>query len=156
MAAAWAAWISHQTFEHARQVHREERRVGFERERSQLLEAISASKLLLDKTRIEIGALKARFDAAPQQVHVLLQGYTDLFTDYLPRIEAGVRQCTALWSEVANWNEDTGIHALVRHQAQFRALATNDQIAHDQGLFLAGAFEEKMTRAMEYVSSATR
>ena len=153
-AAMWAAWVSHRTLEHARAVHQEERRLSFERERSQLLETINTSRLLLDRTRIKIGTLKAQFDAAPQPVQALLQNYTDLFTDYLPRVEAGVRQCGMLWSEIAEWNQDTGIHALVQHQAKLRAVVNDDQIAHDQGLFLIGVFEEKMAEATEYVSNA--
>ena len=156
LAAAWAAWVSHRTLEHARAVHAEERRISFERERSQLLEVVNTSRLLLERTRIKIGTLKARFDAAPQPVRAILANYTDLFTEYLPRIEAGVRQCNALWSEIAEWNQDTGIHALVHHQAKFRALVNDDQIAHDQGLFLVGVFEEKMAQAAVYVSGATR
>jgi len=155
LAAAWAAWVSHRTLEHARTVHAEERRISFERERSQLLEVVNTSRLLLERTRIKIGTLKARFDAAPQPVRAVLANYTNLFTVYLPRVEAGVRQCNALWSEIAEWNQDTGIHALVHHQAKFRALVNDDQIAHDQGLFLVGVFEEKMTQAAAYVSGAT-
>ncbi len=155
-AALWAAWVSHQTLRHAEKVHAEERRITFERERSQLLEVVNTSLLLLERTRIKIGTLKARFDAAPQPVQALLHNYTNLFTDYLPRIEAGARQCAALWEEIADWDQDHGIHALVAHQAKFRALVNNDQIAHDQGLFLVGVFEEKMAQASAYISGAKR
>lgn len=156
LAAAWATWVSHRTLQHARSVHAEDRRIAFERERSQLLEVINASRLLLERTRIKIGTLKAQFEAAPQPVQVLLANYTGLFTEYLPRVEAGARQCGLLWSEVAEWTQDTGIHALMQHQAKFRALVNDDQIAHDQGLFLVGVFEEKMAQARSYVSGATR
>ena len=156
LAAMWAAWISHRTLKHAQTVHQEERRLSFERERSQLLEVVNTSRLLLERTRIKIGTLKARFDAAPQPVHGLLRNYTSLFTEYLPSVEAGVRQCGLLWSEIAEWDEDTGIHSLVRHQAKYRALVNDDQIAHDQGLFLVGVFEEKMAQALEQISNAQR
>jgi hypothetical protein len=156
LAAVWAAWVSHRTLGHAQTVHQEERRLSFERERSQLLEVVNTSKLLLERTRIKIGTVKARFDAAPQPVQVILKNHTELFTEYLPRVEAGGRQCDSLWREIAEWDPDTGIQALVRHQAKFRALVNEDQIAHDQGLFLVGVFEEKMAQAMEYVSNARR
>jgi len=92
LAAAWAAWVSHRALRHAENVHHEDRRIAFERERSQLLEIINNSRSLLDKTRIRIGELKADFDAAPQPAQVLMHNYTSLFTEYLPRVEAGVRQ----------------------------------------------------------------
>lgn len=147
LAALWAAWVSHRTLKHAERVHTEERWIRFERERSELLQVINSSRLLLDRTRINIGALKARFDACPQSVKDTLANYTNLFTEYLPRVEAGVRQCNVLWDEIAEWDEVQGIEAIVRHQARYRALVNDDQIAHDQGVFLVDAFERKMEEA---------
>lgn len=155
-AAAWAAWVSHRALVHTRRAHDEERRITIERERSQLLEILNSSMSTLDKARIEIGALKAEFDAAPQSVQVLLKNYTQLFTEYLPRIESGARQAAALWNEVAAWDPETGIHALVQHQSRFRALLHEDQVAYEQGLHLVGRFREKLEMAREYVSQAVR
>jgi hypothetical protein len=155
-AAAWAAWVTHRTLSHAKRVHEEDRRVSFERERSALLEVINASRSLLDKTRIRIGTLKANFDAAPEPVRKLMQGYTNLFTDYYPRVEGGVRQAGMLWDEVANWSEDTGIHGLVRHQAKFRALLHEDQVAHDQSVFLVGVFEHELAKAVKRIAESGR
>jgi hypothetical protein len=156
LAAMWAAWVSHRTLKHAETIHADDQRITFEREQSQLLEDVNTSRRLLDRTRIKIGTLKVRFDAAPQPVKVMLSNYTNLFTDYFPRVEEGVRQCNALWDEIAAWDQGTGIHALVRHQSKFRALVNDDEFAHDQGLFLVGVFEEKMNRAMANVADATR
>lgn len=155
-AAAWATWVSHRTLVHTRRVHEEEQRITFERERSQLLEIINLSRSTLDKARIEIGALKADFDATPQPVQVLLKNYTQLFTEYLPRIESGVRQAAALWDEVAAWNPETEIYALVQHQARFHALLHEDQVAYEQGLHLVGRFREKLEMAREYASQAIK
>ena len=156
LAALWAACVSHRTLAHAREVHSENQSIVFERERSELLEVINTSRMLLENTRIRIGTLKARFDAAPQPVKALLANYTSLFSDYLPRIEAGSRQCHALWDEVAGWDDEKGIHALVHHQAKFRKLVGDDQIAHDSGIFMVEVFEEKMAKATSYVTHATR
>ena len=156
LSAVWAAWVSQRTLVHAQSVHNEERRLSFERERAQLLEVLNASRLLLERTRIKIGTLKARFDATSPPVHALLKNYTGLFTEYLPRVEASIRQCDVLWKEIADWNESTGIHALVQHQAKLRALVNDDQISHDHGLFLVGVFEEKMAQALEYTTNALR
>lgn len=156
LAAVWAAWVSHRTLAHAREVREDELRITFERERTELLEVINTSRTLLEQTRVRIGTLKARFDAAPQPVQALLKNYTNLFTEYLPRVEAGVRQCNALWNEVADWDQEKGIYALVHHQARFRKLVSDDQMAHDTGVFLVNVFEEKMAKAADYASHATR
>lgn len=155
-AAVWAAWVSHGTLKHAQNVHAADRRLSFERERSNLLEVINQSRGILDKTRIRIGALKANFDRAPMPAQALMQRYTSLFTEYLPRIEAGIRQATALWDEVAEWDQHNGIEALVWHQAKFRALLHDDQVAHDQAVILAETFEKKFAMALEHIKGATR
>ena len=148
-AAMWAAWVSHRTLQHARKSHQQELELTFERERSELLEVIGQSRLLLDRTRIRIGTLQARFDAAPDQVKTMLANYTSIFTEYLPSIEGALRQCNSLIDEVSDWDRSTGIAALVRHQARFRTLIHNDQIAHDQGIFLVDTFYEKFGQAMQ-------
>ena len=147
IAAIWAAWVSHNSLSHARRVHEEDRRVAFERERSQLLEIINTGRGLLDNTRIRIGTLKANFDAAPPPVQALLTTYTGLFSEYYPRVEAGVRQANSLLSEVSGWDQDTGIQGLVRHQARFRTLLHEDRIAHDIGVSLVATFEVAFAKA---------
>ena len=153
LAALFAAVVSHRSLSHARRVHEEDRRIAFERERSQLLEVINTGRALLDKTRIKIGVLKANFDASPEAVKAQLTGYTNLFTEYYPRIEAGVRQGSMLWDEVAGWNQDHGVEALVKHQAKFRALLHEDQVAHDAGIYAVTIFESKLAEATKRLSS---
>lgn len=155
-AAIWASYVGQQSLSHARKTYDEQLSISFVRERSQLLELITQNQSVLEKTRLRIGALKANFDASPQPVKVLLHSYTDLFTEYLPRIEGSIRQCASLWNEVAEWDERKGIHALVHHQARYRSLMQGDQIAHDQGLIMVGIVESKMSEAVAYVSGATR
>lgn len=91
--------------------------------------------------------MKAQFDAEPPRVQALLVNYTDLFNEFLPKIEAGVRQATALWNEVAEWRFNTGINAMVAHQSRFRALIHEDQIAHESALYCINVFKEKLSRA---------
>lgn len=145
--SVWSAWISHRSYNHAKSVHDTEQELAFEKERSELLEVINTSRSILDKTRIEIGTLKAQFDAEPARVQALLVNYTDLFTEFLPRVEAGVSQATAIWNEVAEWSFKTGINAMVAHQSRFRALIHEDQTAHESALYCIGVFKEKLDRA---------
>ena len=155
-AAVWAPYVGQQSLSHARKTYDEQLSISFARERSQLLQLITQNQAVLEKTRITIGALKVKFDAAPQPVQALLRNYTNLFTEYLPRIEGSIRQCSALWHEVSEWDEKRGIHALVHHQARYRALMEDDLTAHDQGLIMVGIVEEKLAQATAYVSGTTR
>jgi hypothetical protein len=63
---------------------------------------IADSRRFLDKTRIEIGTLRADFDAEKQPVKVVMAGYTNLFTDYLPKVEASIAQLDVLWKDVSS------------------------------------------------------
>ena len=143
----WSAIVSHKALNHAKKSHITQQKIDFERERFNLLEVFNDSRKLLDKTRIEIGTLKAQFNNEPDSVKALLVNYTSLFTEYLPTIEKGLRQANALWDEVANWDESEGIHALIRNKAHFRALVHGDQVAHDQGLYCVAVFKEKLDLA---------
>jgi hypothetical protein len=156
LAAVWAAWVSHRTLQNSQRTHQQELELTFERERGELLAVIGQSRLLLDWTRIRIGTLQVRFDAAPNEVKIMLANYTNLFTEYLPSVEEALRQCNGLIDEISNWDRATGIAALVRHQAHFRTLIHNDQIAHDQGVFLVDVFYEKFGQATQYVAHASR
>jgi hypothetical protein len=152
LVSIWSAVISHKALNHNRNSYEEQQKIAFERERSQLLEIFNDSRKLLDQTRIEIGALKAQFDAEPETVKALLVNYTNLFSEYLPTIERGLLQNSLLWDEVAGWKESTGIQALVHHQAKFKALVHNDQVAHDQGLYCVNVFKAKLKLAKEKVA----
>jgi hypothetical protein len=154
--SAWSSWVSHRGLTHARQAYEQGRHESFEKQRSSLLEVINTSRSTLDRTRIEIGTLKAIFDAEPQTVQTMLSNYTALFAEYLPRVEAGVRQAASLWDEVADWNESTGISALVHHEARYRALLHEDQMAHEHALYLIAVFKEKLDEARRFVSVAFR
>jgi len=154
--AVCSAWISKSSLAHTRKRHEQERRESFERQRSELLEVINTSRSTLDRARIEIGTLKAIFDAEPQPVRALLVNYSSLFTEYLPKIEGGVRQSTALWDEVAGWDQSKGTSTLIQHQARFRALLHEDQMARENGIYMVGVFKEKLEQARKYVSGAVR
>jgi hypothetical protein len=155
-AAVWSSYVGQQSLAHSRKTYDEQLSISFARERAQLLQLITQNQAVLEKTRLRIGAIKAKFDAAPKPAQVLLHRYTNLFTEYLPRIEGSIRQCSSLWQEVSEWDEHKGIHALVHHQARYRALMEDDQIAHDQGLIMVGIVEEQLSQAVTYVSGATR
>lgn len=154
--SVWSAWVSHRALAHTRDVYEQERRETFERQRAALLEVINTSRSTLDRTRVDIGTLKAIFDAEPEQVRTLLSNYSSLFTEYLPRVEGGVRQAGALWDEVAEWDSRTGTSALIQHEARFRALLHEDQMIRDHALYMINVFREKLELARTHVSNATR
>lgn len=156
VAAAWASYIGHQSLAHARKTYDEQLSLSFERERSQLLQLISQNQSVFEKNRLRVSTLQARINASPQPVRELLHREVDLLTGYLPQLDGAIRQCSSLWHEAAEWNQTKGIHALVHHQARYRALMEEDQVVHQQGLVMVDATEDKLAKAHVYVSGATR
>lgn len=154
--SVWSAWVSHRALVHTRDAYEEERRESFERQRSTLLEVINTSRSTLDRTRVDIGTLKAIFDAEPEPVRALLSNYVSLFNDYLPRVEGGVHQAGSLWDAVAEWDQRTGMSALIQHEARYRALLHVDQMVRESALYMITVFKEKLEQARVFASGAVR
>jgi len=154
-AALWSSWVNQRTLRHTREAYERERQEAFERERATLLEIINTSRSTLDRARVEIGAAKAVFDAESQPVQVLLHQYTSLFSDYLPKVEGGVRQASALWDEVAAWDPTRDTGALIQYQARFRALLHEDEMVREHAMFMVSELRSKLVEARRYVMGAT-
>ncbi len=153
IAAGWSSWISHRALKHTREVYEQESTLSFAKEKAELLEVINTSRRLLDATRIAIELLQSQFSAEPKPVQEMMRNYTNLFTEYLPQIEGSLRQATSLWNEVFDWNEKTGRSTLVHHQAKFRALIHEDQVAHDSAIYCISVFKRELNKArMIYAS----
>lgn len=105
--AFWANRISVRALKLAEASNATTAEQQFDRIRAELLMQIADSRKQLERTRIEIGALKAGYAAEPQGVQRLMSEYNEsLFGDYLSRIEASIRQLDHLWGEVATWTAD--------------------------------------------------
>ena len=76
-----------------------------------------------------------------------LSNYISLFTEYLPKVECGVRQARMLWEEVADWDESIGTSAIIHHEAKFRALLHEDQMVYEHALYMIAVFNEKLEQA---------
>jgi len=155
-AAAWSAWIARKTLTHARNTYGEQLHISFERERSALLDLITRNRSEFEKTRLRLDSLKAKCESSPQPVKEMLRKDVCLLDEQLLKVEGAIRQCWSLWDEVARWSNDTGIHGLVHHQSRYKALIEDDRFDQDTWLMVAEAFEQKLIKAHEYVSGATR
>ena len=127
----------------------------FERLRAELLMQVADSRRLLDKTRIEIGTIKADFDVELQSVKALMGKYTNLFTEYLPKVEAAITQLDALWIEVAGWSKEKTPRELMDTKAILYRSLKDDEVVYDSGICLVNMFKAKLEMAKLHVLSAT-
>jgi hypothetical protein len=145
--AIWATRISKTSLDHAVSVQQESDKREFERSRADLLNQVSDSRAILDKTRIEIGTLRADFQVEPQTVQAAMANYTTLFSDYLPKIEETIRQCDQLWESISAWGADKGYADLMQARAALYRSLKDDELAKESGIYLVGTFRTKLESA---------
>jgi hypothetical protein len=148
-----ATRISRRALEHAigSQQRNEERE--FERLRTELLNQITDDRVILDKTRIEIGTLQANFQAESQQVQRLMSNYTNLFTEYLPRIHASIQQLDVLRADVSGWGKEKGHRELMQARAILYSSIKGDEVVQDSAVYCINVFKTKLELAKQQVQS---
>lgn len=139
----WATRLSEKSLNHAIDIQAIGEEKEFQGLRTGLLMQIADSRRLLDKTRIEIGALKADFDIEKQSVKVIMAGYTSLFTDYLPKVESAIAQLDHLWKDVSSWTTEKSYSELMAAKAVLYRSLKDDELVYDSGIDLTNAFKAR-------------
>jgi hypothetical protein len=152
----WATRISKRSLDHAIEVQVSMEEKEFDRLRADLLMQIADNRRILDKTRIEIGTIKANFDAEPQPVQVIMSNYTNLFSQYLPKVEASIQQLDALWQDVSGWSNEKAHKELMDAKAVLYRSLKDDEVVYDSGIYMMNEFKTKLEMAKEHVAHATR
>jgi hypothetical protein len=101
----WATKISRRSLEYAIAMQKQTEITEYERARTNLLQHITDSIATLERTRIEIGTLKADFEAELEPVQLIMANYTSIFTIYLPKIEQAIAENNEHWRQVSQWGE---------------------------------------------------
>lgn len=156
LAAAWSAWISHRSLDHARHSYKEQMEISFERERSQMLTFFQQSRASFESALARLDALKAKTESSPKAARMLMHRDLEELSRLQTSMEQAARQAYALWNEVADWSPKDGTRTLAHHQSQYQALIDDDKIALDLTLIFAGSFEEKLRQAVNYMSGTPR
>ncbi len=152
----WATRIGKRSLDHAIGAQERIEEKEFERFRAELLMQIADNRRILDRTRIEIGTIKANFDAEPQPVQVLMRNYTKLFTEYLPNVEASIQQLDALWERVSGWSSDKSHKELMDAKAILYRSLKDDEVVYDSGIYMVNEFKARLEMVKDRVSHATR
>jgi hypothetical protein len=148
----WATTISKRSLQHAMDVQVRSDQKEFERVRAELLNQLSDSRAVLDKTRIEIGTLQATFQAEPSAVQGLMRNYLQLFTDYLPKVEQAIHQCDDLWKDVSGWSNETSHAELMQARAVLYRSLKDDEVVQASGVYAVNVFRTKLELAKQQLS----
>lgn len=144
------------TLDHAIEVQEKSDEKEFEMLRSELLMQITDNRKILDKTRIEIGTIQADFDAQPQPVQVMMSNYIDLFTSYLPKVEASIQELDELWQDISSWSKEKEHKELMEARAVFYRCQKNDEVVYDSGMYMVNEFKTKLEMAKEHMRHAIK
>lgn len=150
-----ATQTSQLALEHAKSMDKKNEFLETEKNRYELLCAISNEKALLMDAYLELGALKADHDADNAIVKTMLQNFSQLF-DYLPKVELSIAQLDQLYSQVVNTNPAFGSVYLLQMAAE------QNRISKDTDYFkkccddCLATFKEKREMAIQYQHAATR
>ena len=121
--------------------------------KSELLAILSECRAVLNRTRIDIGALKAIYDNEKQPVQVLLQNFISLFTEYLPTVETALAQVEADWKSVQSWANEISVSDILRRKSDFQDNLKDYENAHEQAVRLIEEFRHVFAKATRYIDN---
>jgi len=127
-----------------------------ESEKTEILKQISDNKSVLNKARIEIGALQANFDIEPQPVKALMKNFTSLFTENLPTIEHAISNLESDHNKILNWRGDMSYTDIMRFKATCHEDLKQFEISHEQAIECINIFKEKLILAKKRAGNVTK
>lgn len=150
-----SVYIAYRAFTHSVTVHELESTLAFERDKSELLMHVEQSRKLFSSARREIEQIQFVLSHEPIQVQSALKNYSDLFTDFLPRLVGAERQAGLLWEEIYEWRDKSGRSAFAHHTPRFRSLIEDDRVVHESALFCVKELRAQLIRAQDAFRSGT-
>jgi hypothetical protein len=149
-------YLSKRSFEYSRSATETSQNIRAAEAKTELLALLSECRSVLNRTRIDIGALKAIYDTESQSVHALMVNYVSLFTEYLPRIEAALEQVETDWAAVQSWTNEIGTADLLRRQSEYHDGLKSFQNAHEQSVHMIEKFRIVLAEAKRFTNSEIR
>jgi len=145
--------ISKLSYDRAGRIHDQQQVNAALQAKVALLALMSDCAATLNATRVDIGALKAYYDAEPESVKSLLVNFVGLFTEYLPSIEHALAVVETDRRAVASWGGGIPIADLEREKARMYNDLKAFQFADKQAQSLLRTFKEKLDLARAARSS---
>ncbi len=149
-------YINKIALDNAKEIQKDAEKKLIENEKINLLKQISDNKSILNKTRIEIGALRANFEIEPQPVKVIMRQFTNIFTESLPSIEDVISYLEDTYNNITNWRGEMSYSDILHTKASYHEDLKQFEISHEQAIQCIAIFKEKLKLAKEHVNGATR
>ena len=154
--AFWATRLSKKSLEHSIDIQQRSEKKEFENSKAELLMQISDNRRVLDKTRIEIGTLKAHFDVESQRVKAIMTNYTALFDSHLPQIEKLIQVLDARWKDVSEWTQEKSHKDLMEEKALLYSDLKDNEVIYESGDYLVRKFKNRLEMVKKDVAYSNR
>ena len=125
-------------------------------EKNELLKLISNNKKLLNKSSIELGVLKADFEAETQPVRMIMREQALIFTRTLPIINYSLDNLEKLRLKIQNWNGTLSHKDVMRYKSELYEQMKDHELNEEITTSQIKTFKEKLLQAREYANGATR
>lgn len=142
-------YISKTSLDFAIEMQKSTERKLIENEKAELLKQISNNKSILNNARIEIGVLQADFGIEPQPVKMLMENYTNIFSNFLPSIERMISILEGDYTKLSNWPGEISYSDIMRSKAVFYEDLKQFETSHIQAIQCIAIFKEKLNLAKD-------
>jgi len=143
-----ATRISQQALLHAQSEADRAEKLEIERKRYELLCAISNEKSLLMAASLELGSMKADFDADTEMTKALMRDHAKIF-GFLPRFDNVMNQLDQLYSVISAYAPADGAVELLRLSAEQHRISKDTEYAIKCCVDSIPTFKEKRKLAIQ-------
>lgn len=98
------------------------------------------------------GLYKVIFESEPQSIKALLNNYTSLFTENIPRIELEISQIDALRGEVETWSTKSFRELFYVHADLYEQLKCYET-AYEAWTYCISKFKDELTIARKRIEA---
>lgn len=145
----FSARVSYKAYRETTDFSERRSRLGFERDRSELLVRIDKSRKFFERTQHRINGLLAQAESLPEGIKASLKGDIDRLASSRAYLQGCLRQTWSLWDETYDMSQD----GLAHHQPRFLNLLEDDDALISEALARTEQAEAALNRAQLIANS---
>lgn len=125
-----------------------------EQKRLELLKEISNEHEMIQRALVDMGMLKADYDACPELVKNLMGERASIFTNYMPLLENYKSEVEARHTGAITWKSESGVSQFYILLGEQDAAFKNTKFSIDCYAGVVSEFREKLELAQNYRATA--
>lgn len=143
----WSASISKHSLEHTLIAQKRADDEDFEKLRLDVLIQVADNTEIMSQYLIKVNSLKIKYDSEPVAVQSLMKNYTNLFTDYLPRVVFALKTLDNEWKNVSSYSEKNDYKKLINEKANLYLAAKSNEALKATVQSMVDEFDQKLKMA---------